>query len=240
MNKFNIKELMNKSSDFIKAHYEYILPFSLVFLVVQLGLNLIKSSFTLPFSILLLPLSFAIPYFAHKLNSSSEKRFGLFFEVYSYFFKFFGIAIIKYIIVLIIYLPFIINIVDVLKEFNYDVDAMMQAIQSKAYVLNSATLLNVLGCTMLMLVVFPFILFVEYFAILDDESILDSFKKSYAYGVKYYFSIFMILIIAFVVTFIGMCTCGFGLIVAIPYIYLLFYFAFRSHISTEKEIKIFE
>lgn len=234
MNKFNIKELMNKSIDFIKAHFEYLLPFSLVYLVVQVGLNFIKSPYTLPFSILLLPLSFAIPYFAHKINTGSEKRFGLFFEVYSYFFKFFGIAFIKYIIVLIIYLPFIINIVDVLKEFNYDVDAMMQAIQSKSYVLNSATLLNMLGCTMLMLVVFPFILFVEYFAILDDENIIEAFKKSYAYGVKYYFSIFMVLIIAFVVTFISLCiSCGIVLIVSIPFIYLLFYFAFIYHISPQ-------
>lgn len=231
MNKFSLKDLMNSSSDFIKAHYEYILPFSLVYLVVQVGLSLIKSSFTLPFSLLLLPLSFSIPFFAHKLHTGSEKRFGLFFEVYSYFFKFFGLAVIKYIILVIIFSPFLLSIADVLKEFNYDIDKMMQSIQDKSYVLNSATLLNFVGCAFLFLLITPFILFVEFFAILNDEDILKSLKKSYASGVKYYFSIFSILIISFVVTFIGMCTCGFGLIVALPYIYLLFYFAFRRHIS---------
>jgi hypothetical protein len=225
---------MNNSSDFIKSHYEYILPFSLAYLVIQVGLSIIKSPFTLPFSLLLLPLSFAIPYFAHKIEMGSQKRFGLFFEVYSYFFKFFGLAIMKYLIVIIIFSPFLFNIADVLKEFNYDVDKMMLAIQSKEYVLNTATLLNFLGCTVLMLLITPFILFVEFFAILNDEGIMESFKKSYAYGVKFYFSIFMILILAFAATFAGMCTCGFGLIVILPYIYLLFYYAFKNHISTQK------
>lgn len=240
MNKFNIKELMNKSSDFIKAHYEYILPFSLFFLIEEIGLKLINSPYTLPFSILLLPLSFSVAYFAHKINTGAQKRIGLFFEVYTYFFKFFGILLVKYLIILLIFSPFIFNMVDVMKEFDFDTEKLALAIQSKSYVLNKTTSLNLVCCSFLFLLIYPFIVFVEFFAILNDEDILYSFKKSYITGTKYYFSIFILLIISFICLLIGAFFCCFGLIVAVPYIFLLLYFAFRTHISTEKEIVSFE
>jgi len=227
MQKLKISDLINKSIDFIKAHYEYILPFSLLYVILQLPSGFIKSAWMLPLSLLLLPLAFSIPYFANKVENGEPKRFGLFFEVYSYFFKFFGIAFVKWMIMLLIFSPLMINLVDVLKDFNYDAEKLMLAIQTKNYIPNQSTVLTFFGCMFLFLFLLPFIMFVEFYAILDDLDIMESFKKSYEIGVRNYMTILLILIVAFAATFAGMCTCGIGLVLAIPFIYLLFYYAYK-------------
>lgn len=227
-NTFSIGSIWQKSVDFFKAHYEYILPFSFIYFILQLPSALIKSAWTLPFTLLLLPLSFSVSYFAHKVETGTPQRFGLFFEVYTYFFKFFGINLLRYLIILLLFIPVGIDLYSLLEPFNYDAEAMIKAIQQKQFALPSPLLIKIVALSMIALVIYPFLLFQEYFAILDDQSIFAAFKNGFLFGAKNYFRIIGVVLIAFAATFAGMCTCGFGLIATIPFVYLMLYFAYRE------------
>lgn len=228
MNTIHIREAFDKSVDFMKAHYEYILPFSLLFILLQLPPQFIPSTAMTIYTLLLIPLGLSIPYFADSVQRGQEKKFSTFFEIYRYSGKIFGVTIIKCLIILLLVSPFLYVFMDTLKEYDYDMQKINQAIQLRTIELPTNTL-SMFGISLLLLLFcMPFILFNEYFAVLNNMGILESFQKSYEVGVRNYFKIFGVVIVSMIFVMLGFLACGIGLIFAFPMVYLLYYFAFRQ------------
>lgn len=228
MSSLHIREIFDKSVDFFKAHYEYLLPFSLLYFLLQLPPSIIKSVWMTPLSVLVIPLGFSIPYFTDKVLRGTEKSFGLFFEIYSFFFKYFGFTLIRGLIILILLSPFLYSFIDVMKEYNYDMEKINQAMMMKTIHFSKNSLIMMGISMLLVLFSLPFILFPEFYGILDGYGFGDSFTKAYEAGAKHYFKIFGIVILSVFILFAGLCACCIGLIFALPIIYLMYYFAYRT------------
>jgi uncharacterized membrane protein len=228
MNSLKIREIFNQSVDFFKLHYEYLLPFSLLYFVLNLPQQFIKSVWMMPVMLIVMPLAFAVPYFVDRITRRQEKKFSLFFEVYNYFFKYFAISILRGIIILILLSPFLYTFMDVIKEYDFDMQKLNEAIQANSIHLSENTIISMVVSFLIVVLCLPFLLLNEYFGILDDYSIIDSFQKAYEAGVRNYFSLFGILILSFVILFAGLCACCIGVIFALPLIYIIYYFTYRA------------
>jgi hypothetical protein len=222
----SINELIHEATDFLKKHYEYLLPFSFLYLILQLPSSFITSSWVLIVSILFIPLSFSIPYFVHQIVQGKPKTFGLFFEVYKDGLKYFGITAVKYLIILVLFLPVLFSLIEALGSVDYDVEKLLNDISNQEYQLTKNQGYSLLGSLIALLISLPFLVFTEFFGILEGLSILDAFKASYHLGARHYLKVYAILGIAFIATFLGVITCFFGLLVALPFIYCLLYFAY--------------
>ena len=67
----------------------------------------------------------------------------------------------------------------------------------------------------------------ELIALLHENSEIKKNQPRYNRAqLKQYFKVFGILILTMVATIAGVCTCGLGLILAIPFVYLLLYYAY--------------
>ncbi len=234
MNKINVSEITDKAVDFYKSHYEYLLPFSLFYVLINLPLKLPFSygplnGVILPLTILVLPLAFSIPFFAEKISQNeTKKRFGLFFEIYNYFFKFFGIQLLRWLIILVMLLPFILSFVEVLSGYDYDPEKLQKAIDNRTFVPSFRLLITLLVTFFLMIFSAPFLLFVEYYGILDGHSITSSFVKSYHLGASQYLKILSIILLSFLAAVAGIMACVIGFVFAFPFIYLLYYYTYRA------------
>lgn len=228
MHSIKIREIFDQSVDFFKQHYEFLLPFSLLYFVLNLPQQFIKSVWMMPVMLIVMPLSFAIPFFVDRLHRGQEKKFSLFFEVYNYFFKYFAITILRGIIILILLSPFLYTFMDVIKEYDFDMHKLNDAIQAQSIHVNDNTIISMVASFLLVIFSLPFLLLNEYFGILDDYSIADSFKKAYEAGVRNYFSLFGILILSFIILFAGLCACCIGVIFALPLIYIIYYYTYRA------------
>ena len=228
MSSLHIREIFDKSVDFFKAHYEYLLPFSLLYFLLQLPPSIIKSIWMTPLSVLIIPLGFSIPFFADRIHRGEQKRFGLFFDIYNFFFKYFGFTLLRGLIILLLLSPFLYSFIDVMKEYNYDMEKINQAIAMKTIHFSGNSLLMMGISMLLVLLSLPFILFPEFYGILDGHGILDSFKMAYESGARHYFKIFGIVVLSVLILFAGLISCCIGLIFALPIIYLMYYFAYRT------------
>jgi uncharacterized membrane protein len=228
MNKLNIREIINQSIDFFKMHYEYLLPFSLSYIVFNLPSSFIKSVWTLPLTILIMPLAFSIPYFADRIERHQEKKFSLLFEIYHYALKYFAFTILRGIILMILLAPFIYSVWDIVGSYDFDMEKFNEAIKVQAVDFSSESKVMMAISFILVLFSMPFILFAEYFGILDGHSILKSFALSFSAGKNHYVSIVLILIISMMLLFGGLISCCIGLVFALPLMYLIYYFTYRA------------
>lgn len=228
MNTFSISEIIDETIDFFKQHYEYILPFSLFYTILSVLLTFIPAGTNLVIQLLILPLGFSYPFFAHRYEQLKVKSFKYFFEVYNYFFKYFGAKIISGIIILILLSPILINMYELLGNYDNDMQKLMQAYIEHKIKLPDNLALPMLICPLLLIFSLPFILYIEYIAIIDNYNLIDALKQSYNIGFRFYTKIFTILLLSFVATFAGLLTLGFGFIVILPFIYLLHYFSYKK------------
>lgn len=230
MYNFRIREVLNSAMDFFKMHYEYLLPFSFLFFVFSLLFGFVKNEFTLLLFILVLPLTISIPYFAHKLQRGGEsRRLGLFFEVYSSTFKFYGVMGLKIISMLILLSPMLYLMSDVMAKFNFDENQLKLAIENGEFIPSKNLSITTFISILLVILSYPFFFFAEYFAVIGNESVIDSFKKSYALGYSNYSKLFALMIIHFFVMAVGsLLTCGFIFLLAFPLFNLIYYFIYKE------------
>jgi hypothetical protein len=225
----NTKLNVTKTIDFMKMHYEYILPFSFLFFVLTLFLGFISAQFKLIMLLLILPLTLSVPYFVHKIEQGSQKKFGLFFEVYNSFFKFVGANVLKSFIIVVILSPMFYLMADVMEQFNFDENKLKLALENKSFVPSKNLSITTFICIFLVLFSLPYILFVEYFAVLGDKGIGASFKHAYHLGSKYYFPLILLLIVQFSILTLGtILTCGFVFLIAFPFFNILYYYIYKQ------------
>lgn len=230
MNSFSISETIDETIDYLKQHYEYVLPFSLFYVILTIVLSLVEidPKARLLIQLIVLPLSFSFQYYALKYNQTGLKSFKHFFEVYTCFFKYLGTKIVSGIIILILISPILFTMFQLVENYNFDTEKLMHDIQKQSIKLPANMSLTILISSLLVIFSLPFLLFIEYIAIIDNYGVFESLKLSYHIGSKYYAKIFGILVLSFIATFAGILTCGFGFIVILPFIYLLNYFTYKK------------
>lgn len=225
---FSISEIFNKSMDFFKANYEYLVPYTIFYLFLSLIVSYTPiKSISIGMQILMIPLGFAIPYFIDKVVRENEKSFLSFFQVYKELLPYLGAKLFGMLVAIICLMPLFFSVYNLLNEFQFDVNSLISEIQLGRVELPSSSKLKIAVSLFLMLSTLPFYIFLEYFMILSKDSFEEALKKSYFIGAKYYFKIWLLFISVFILMFIGVATCVFGLIVAIPLIYSMFYFSFQ-------------
>ncbi len=236
---FSISETFNKSMDFFKANYEYLVPYTIfyLFLSVIVSYTPIKS-ISIVMQILMIPLGFAVPYFIDSINRGEEKSFFTFFHVYKALLPYLGAKLFGMLVAIICLMPLFFSLYNLLNEFQFDINLLINEIQNGRVELPSSSKIKIAVSLFLMISTLPFYIFLEYFMILSKDTFETALKKSYHIGVRYYFHIIGLFISVFILMFIGFATCFFGLIVAIPLIYSMFYFSYnqlKNDFSTYKE-----
>jgi hypothetical protein len=225
--------------DFFKANYEYLVPYTIfyLFLSVIVSYTPIKS-ISIVMQILMIPLGFAVPYFIDSINRGEEKSFFTFFHVYKALLPYLGAKLFGMLVAIICLMPLFFSLYNLLNEFQFDINLLINEIQFGRVELPSSSKIKIAVSLFLMISTLPFYIFLEYFMILSKDTFETALKKSYHIGVRYYFHIIGLFISAFILMFIGFATCFFGLIVAIPLIYSMFYFSYnqlKNDFSTYKE-----
>jgi hypothetical protein len=236
---YSISEIFNKSMDFFKANYEYLVPYTIfyLFLSVIVSYTPIKS-ISIVMQILMIPLGFAVPFFIDSVNRGEEKSFLKFFQVYKALIPYLGAKLFGMLVAIICLMPLFFSVYNLLNEFQFDVNLLINEIQNGRVELPSSSKIKIAVSLFLMISTLPFYIFLEYFMILSKDTFETALKKSYHIGVRYYFHIIGLFISVFILMFIGFATCFFGLIVAIPLIYSMFYFSYnqlKNDFSTYKE-----
>ena len=214
---FTIRQIFDESWEFFKQHYEYLLPFSLIFFVIQSPTFFIDNPFVvIPITLILLPLGVSIPYYADHISDGGEKIFSVLFDTVRYFFKILIISILKFIFFAILFAPFLLFFVNNFIDFEALKGADFININEKLNdaIIKSPDLLDVknikafLGIgtvtAILALLVSPILMFPEYYAVLDNYSIMDSFKKSIQDVSKNYFKVLLMLISLTVLLIVSM------------------------------------
>jgi hypothetical protein len=237
---YSISEIFNKSMDFFKANYEYLVPYTIfyLFLSVIVSYTPIKS-ISIVVQILMVPLGFAVPYFIDSVSRGENKSFITFFNVYKALLPYLGAKLFGMFVAIICLMPLFFSLYNLLNEFQFDVNLLITEIQNGRVELPSSSKIKIAVSLFLMVSTLPFYIFLEYFMILSKDSFEIALKKSYHIGVRYYAQIIGLFVSAFVLMFLGFATCVFGLIVAIPLIYSMFYFSydqFKNDFSFYKEI----
>jgi hypothetical protein len=173
-------------------------------------------------------LGFAVPYFIDSVNRGEEKSFFTFFHVYKALLPYLGAKLFGMLVAIICLMPLFFSLYNLLNEFQFDINFLINEIQNDRVELPSSSKIKIAVSLFLMISTLPFYIFLEYFLILSDDPFEMALKKSYHIGVRYYFNIIGLFILAFVLMFLGVATCVFGLIVAIPIIYSMFYFSYNQ------------
>lgn len=226
---FSISETFNKSMDFFKANYEYLVPYTIFYLFLSLIVSYTPiKSISIVMQILMIPLGFAVPYFIDKVERGEEKSFLSFFHVYKELLPYLGAKLFGMLVAIICLMPLFFSVYNLLNEFQFDINSLINEIQLGRVELPSSSKLKIAVSLFLMLSTLPFYIFLEYFMILSNDSFEEALKKSYFIGARYYFHIIGLLISVFVLMLIGVIFCMFGLIVAIPLIYSMFYFSYKQ------------
>lgn len=223
----NPSQILEKSIDFMKRHYEHLLPFALFYAFISIPGQFLPKSISLVLSVLLLPMSFSISYYIDKVEKDQAYSYNTFLEVYRYSGKYLGITIIRTFITLLFFVPFIISMLGILTQYDFDMNAVSKAMVENDLNISGSAKLSLFIGILLALLSSPFVLFVEYFAILDKYSISESFKKSIVAGRSNYGQLIIILIMSIAAAFIGLAACCIGIIGTLPIIYLLYYYSYR-------------
>ena len=227
MIKLQIREIINQSVDFFKSHYEFLLPFSLIYFVLSILGAVIPEPIRTIFSLLMLPLAFGCQYFIDRVYKGHEKKFSLFFDIYRQSLKYISISFLKVLIFLIIFLPFLTTIYSELEFYHFNQEEIMKAIQTGSFNFSHQSRLYLAVSMVIALMSAPFLVFVEYYGLLDGYGVMESFQKSYHTGAKYYLSIFKVLLVSVGVVLIGFMGCCIPVLAAFPFMYLLYYHAYR-------------
>jgi hypothetical protein len=227
MIKLQVREIINQSVDFFKSHYEYLLPFSLIYFVLSILGAFVPEPIRTIYSLLMLPLAFGCQYFIDRVYKGDEKKFSIFFDIYRQSMKYIAISFLKVIIFLIIFLPFLTTIYADLEFYHFNQEEILKAIQTQNFNFSHQSRLYLAISMIIALMSSPFLLFVEYYGLLDGFDVVESFQKSYHTGAKYYLSIFKVLLVSVGVILIGFIGCCLPVLAAFPFMYLIYYHAYR-------------
>jgi hypothetical protein len=227
MIKLHIRDIINQSVDFFKSHYEFLLPFSLIYFVLSILGAIVPEPIRTIYSLLMLPLAFGCQYFIDRVYKGDEKKFSIFFDIYRQSIKYVAISFLKVVIFLIIFLPFLTTIYADLEFYHFNQEEILKAIQTQNFNFSHQSRLYLAITMIIGLMSSPFLLFVEYYSLLDGFDVVESFRKSYHTGAKYYLSIFKVLIVSVGVMLIGFIGCCLPVLASFPFMYLIYYHAYR-------------
>jgi hypothetical protein len=250
----NFSDWYQKSIDFFKSFYEFIIPFAIFYVFLMVFISYLPyKEISLFLQIATLPLAFSIAYFAnHYLNQrdiniysnyefervdenpdelkakilDNSPKFATFFLIYKKSLWILVAKIFSYFVILFCLMPVFKIFYQILLSYNFDLDAINQAIVNQTIELPNHAVTSIFFAIFAIWLTLPFYFYFEYFLIFDNQGILKSLKSSYQIGVKNYFKIIGMLLATFLILFVGLLTCGFGLIVALPIVYLIYYFSF--------------
>lgn len=224
-----IEHILYKTIDFFKKNYEYLIPFALIYLILCIPGQFLPQGISACIQLIMLPLSFSFAYFVDRVEKGYDRKFSDFFDIYRHTGKYLAIIILRALITIVLFTPFIIVAFRVISEYNFDVKAIEEAMKSQNFNITSNEKLSLAISFLLVIFTTPFLLFNEYFAILDKYSISDSFRFSFEAGKKHYGLIFASIILSIGIGMIGLVACCIGVVlISMPLIYPMFYYTYRQ------------
>lgn len=239
--KLSVKSAFNQAMDFFKQHYEHLLPFSLIFFIILIPTFFIKNPIVnLVITLLFIPLTMSIPYYADMISNGEDKSFSVLFDTVKFLPKLAAVFIIKYIILLILFIPLILffyNNIDMELMTNMDYATLSkelpELIKNNKLFKNGGSVSGLMQTYfwtfLLIFLITPFFIFVEYFLVLGNQSIAQSFKSSIMGVYKNYGKVILFMILLIITTsIIAIMTCSFGLIFIIPIVFLTLYYFYKK------------
>lgn len=229
--------ILMRTIHFMRLHYLHLLPFSFVLFVLLLLVGFVAvSSNKLSLLILAMvsPLLFSFAIYVHRLENFGENTWKNFINIYSDIVRFYKVQGIKYLMFLLALLPMIITLQFELAEFGFDLKLFYLAEKSGTYLPSSYLYLSTFFSVTLTMLCYPFVIFPEYFYLLESVNIKTAYKKSFEFAKRNYFTLLFLMVIQIVVFSLGsFLSCGFLFVLALPFFSILTYYIYASHVSGE-------
>ena len=229
------KAIFMRTIHFMRLHYLYLLPFSFVLFVLLLLVGFVAvSSNRLSFIILAMvsPLLFSFSFYIHRLENFGETTWKNFINIYGDIVRFYKVQGIKYLMFLLALLPMIITLQLELAAFGFDLKLFYLAEKSGTYLPSSYLYLSTFFSVTLTMLCYPFVIFPEYFYILDKVDIKNAYKKSFDLAKRNYFTLLFLMVIQIVIFSLGsFLSCGFLFVLALPFFSILTYYIYDSDLN---------
>jgi hypothetical protein len=231
------KDVLMRTVHFMRLHYLHLLPFSFVLFVLLLLVGFVSVSSN-KLSILILamvsPLLFSFALYVHRLENFGENTWKNFINIYGDIARFYKVQGIKYLMFLLALLPMIIALQIESAAFDFDLKLFYIAEKSGSYLPSPYLYLCTFFSVTLTMLCYPFIIFPEYFYLLEKVDIKTAYKKSFDLAKRNYFTFLFLMVVQIIVFSIGsFLSCGFLFVLALPFFSILTYYIYASHTSGE-------
>jgi len=218
---------------FMRLHYLHLLPFSFVLFVLLLLVGFVSvSSNKLSLLILAMvsPLLFSFALYVHRLENFGENTWKNFINIYADITRFYKVQGIKYLLFLLALLPMIIALQIEIATFGFDLKLFYIAEKTGSYLPSPYLYLCTFFSVTLTMLCYPFVIFPEYFYLLEKLDIKTAYKKSFDLAKRNYFTFLFLMVIQIIVFSVGsFLSCGFLFVLALPFFSILTYYIYASH-----------
>ncbi len=229
------KDVLMRTIHFMRLHYFQLLPFSFVLsILLAFSVFVAKASniASLLTFLLISPMLFSFAFYVHRLENFNEITWKNFINIYGNIIRFYKVQGIKYLMFLIALLPMIITLQFELAAFGFDQELFYQAQKAGSYSPSPFLYLSAFFSITLTMLCYPFVIFPEYFYILERVSIKSAYKKSFDLARQNYFTLLFLMIIQIVIFSTGTpISCGFLFVLALPFFSILTYYIYASELN---------
>jgi hypothetical protein len=231
------KDVLMRTIHFMRLHYLHLIPFSFILFVLLLLVGFVSVTSN-KLSILILamvsPLSFSFSIYVHRIECFGENTWKNFINIYADIARFYKVQGIKSLMFLLALLPMIIALQIETAAFGFDLNLFYLAEKTGSYLPSPYLYLCTFFSVTLTMLCYPFVIFPEYFYLLEKVDVKTAFKKSFDLAKRNYFTFLFLMVIQIIVFSVGsFLSCGFLFVLALPFFSILTYFIYSSHMSGE-------
>ncbi len=231
------KDVLMRTIHFMRLHYLHLIPFSFILFVLLLLVGFVSVTSN-KLSILILamvsPLSFSFSIYVHRIEYFGENTWKNFINIYADIARFYKVQGIKSFMFLLALLPMIIALQIETAAFGFDLNLFYLAEKTGSYLPSPYLYLCTFFSVTLTMLCYPFVIFPEYFYLLEKVDVKTAFKKSFDLAKRNYFTFLFLMVIQIIVFSVGsFLSCGFLFVLALPFFSILTYFIYSSHTSGE-------
>jgi hypothetical protein len=176
------------------------------------------------------PLLFSFALYVHRLENFGENTWKNFINIYADITRFYKVQGIKYLLFLLALLPMIIALQIEIATFGFDLKLFYIAEKTGSYLPSPYLYLCTFFSVTLTMLCYPFVIFPEYFYLLEKLDIKTAYKKSFDLAKRNYFTFLFLMVIQIIVFSVGsFLSCGFLFVLALPFFSILTYYIYASH-----------
>lgn len=221
----------------MRLHYLHLIPFSFVLFVLLLLVGFVSVSsnkLSLLILFMVLPLLFSFALYVHRLEKYGENTWKNFINIYSDIARFYKVQGIKYFLFFLALLPMTIALQIESSAFGYDLELFFIAEKEGSHLPSPYLYIASFFSITLTMLCYPFVIFPEYFYLLEKVDIKTAYRKSFDFAKHNYFSFLSLMVVQIVVFSIGsFLSCGFLFVLALPFFSILTYYIYLVHKEME-------